>query len=119
MGTTPTNGLSQLQLNATSSNAIASVKFWPLHGNRAYQLLSRPELGAPVWQNISTNPIALPQGQGAFVVNTTNAPHGFYRLRVLMATNNGNGSLLSTPARTLLAPQLVEEVCGPFRVYVR
>ena len=118
MGTAPTNGASRLELNVTSSNVTANVTFWPLHADRTYQLLSRPELGAPIWQNVSTNPIATPPGQGVFVLDTTNAPQSFYRLRVLMDTNNGAG-LFSAPVRTPPVPRLVEEFCGPFRLYVK
>ena len=119
MGTTPTNAATRLELNASGSNLTANVTFWPMHADRTYQLLSRPELGAPTWQNVSTNPISTPEGRGGFALNTTNAPQSFYRLRVLMDTNSGSGSLFSRPARATLVPQFVEEFCGPFRIYVR
>lgn len=116
MGTTPTNGASRLELKVANSNVTAKITFWPLHGNRTYQLQSRSELGLPVWQNVSTNPVAVPQGMGVFAINTTNAPQSFYRLRVLMDTNSESGSLVSVPSRATL---FTEEFCGPFRIYVR
>jgi hypothetical protein len=118
MGTTPTNSASRLQLDFANSNVAANITFWPLHGNRSYQLLSRPALGAPVWENVPAGPTATPVGQGIFVLNTTNSPQSFYRLRVRMDADGGSGNLLSTPARARV-PQFVEEFCGPFRVYVR
>ena len=101
------------------SPTTANVTFWPLHGNRTYQLLSRSELGLPIWESVSGTPTPTPQAQGVFVLNTTNAPQSFYRLRVLMDPNSGGAALLSAPARAVRPPQFIEEFCGPFRVYVR
>ncbi|HEX5221628.1 MAG TPA: fibronectin type III domain-containing protein, partial [Verrucomicrobiae bacterium] len=119
MGTVPTNGTSRLELDASGSNTTANVTFWPLHGNRTYQLLSRSELGLPIWESVSGTPTPTPQAQGVFVLNTTNAPQSFYRLRVLMDPNSGGAAVLSAPARALRPTQFIEEFCGPFRVYVR
>jgi hypothetical protein len=119
MGTTPTDAASRLQLDVMSSNATANVGFWPLHGNRSYQLLSRPELGAPIWSDVSTNPTSTPEGQGVFVLNTISAPQSFYRLKVAMATNSQAVGLISLPGVPRSSPDLIEEFCGPFRIYRR
>lgn len=119
MGTTPTNATAHLQLSVAGSNAIASVQFWPLHANRTYQLLSRPELGSPVWQNASTNPTPTPDGQGIFVLSTTNAAQNFYRLKALMNTNSEAGGSLAIPANRSVDKRIIEEFCGPFRLYVK
>lgn len=119
MGTTPTNTAAHLQLKVASSNATASVTFWPLHANRTYQLLSRPELGLPAWQNVSTNPTPTPDGQGIFELSTTNAAQNFYRLKVLMNTNSEVSGFLAIPARPATADRILEEFCGPFRLYVK
>lgn len=119
MGTIPTNALSQLQFRTTGSNETAFVSFWPLHCDRTYQLLARPELGVPVWQNVATNPAASPEGQGTFTLSTTNSPQLFYRLKVLMATNSAPVALSAPPAASRFLPPFLEQYCGPFRVYVR
>lgn len=119
MGTIPTNALSQLQFRTTGSNETAFVSFWPLHCDRTYQLLARPELGVPVWQNVATNPAASPEGQGTFTLSTTNSPQLFYRLKVLMATNGAAAALRAPPAASRFLPPFLEQYCGPFRVYVR
>ncbi len=90
-----------------------------MHENRTYQLLSRAELGLPVWQNASTNLTPTPDGRGVFTLSTTNTPQNFYRLKVQMATNTAAAGSFSLPVRTMFQAQFVEEFCGPFRVYVR
>lgn len=103
MGTIPTNALSQLQFRTTGSNETAFVSFWPLHCDRTYQLLARPELGVPVWQNVATNPAASPEGQGTFTLSTTNSPQLFYRLKVLMATNGAAAALSAARREPIFA----------------
>jgi len=119
MGTTPTNATAHLQLTVASSNSTASVMFWPMHANRTYQLLSRPELGLPIWQNVSPNPTLTLDGQGIFVLSTTNEPQNFYRLKVLMNTNSEAGGFLSIPINPSFGGRIIEEFCGPFRLYVK
>ncbi|MGC3960193.1 MAG: immunoglobulin domain-containing protein [Verrucomicrobiota bacterium] len=46
LGTNPTNALSRLKFSVTASNSTAQISFWPRHGDRSYQLLTRPDVGA-------------------------------------------------------------------------
>ena len=118
MGTTPTNASSHLELTAANSNTTARVTFWPFHADRSYQLLSRADLGPATWQSAATNATATPDGQGVFDLSTTNAAQNFYRLKVQM-NPNGIGAGGFAPMRLFSAPVVVEEYCGPYRVYVR
>lgn len=119
MGTTPTNALSRLQMSATGNNTDATVTIWPAHGNRSYHLLSRPEIGMPVWEPVSAGMTPAPDGSGVFNLSSTNAPQNFYRLKVQMSASNSVNSSFSLPANFLTAPLVIEEYCGPFRIYVR
>ena len=119
MGTTPTSADSHLELSATGSNTTARVTFWPLQGDRSYQLLSRADLGPATWQTAATNVTASADGQGYFEFPTANPPQNFYRLKVLMNTNSTGGSGFAAPMKSLLALPEVEAFCGPYRVYLR
>lgn len=118
MGTTPTNNFSHLQLTAATSNTTALVTFSPLHQDRSYQLLARPEIGSPGWTDVSSPVLPVAEGSGIIQTTMTNAPQNFYRLRVRM-NQSGGASLLSLPVSSLMTPLILEENCGPYRVYVR
>lgn len=118
MGTIPTNAASCLKFTVAVTNATANISFWPRHDGRAYQLLTRPELGLASWTEISTSPIATPDGTGIFTLGTTNAAQNFYRLRVNLDANDGL-NLLALPMKSLVTTPFEDQFCGPFRVFVR
>jgi hypothetical protein len=121
MGTVPTNASSHLQFSGESvSNTAAQVRFWPLLGNRGYQLLYRPEIGQPDWRVTLPGLItATPDGHGIFAITTSNAARNFYRLKVQMTTNSSfSGGLPVPPGRTY-SPFASDPLCGPNRAYIR
>ncbi len=118
MGTIPTNALSRLQFDVTSTNAAAKISFWPRHEGRTYQLLARPELGIAPWEQVSTSPNATPEGFGVFTLATTNAPQNFYRLRVNLNPEAGVG-LSAISLKSLRVTPFEDQFCGPYRVFVR
>lgn len=118
MGTIPTNTLSRLKFGVTSSNATVQVSFWPRLEERAYQLLTRPELGIAPWDEISGSPSITPEGAGIFALSPTNAPQNYYRLRVELNPTSG-AALLALPLKSLVTTPFEDQFCGPFRVFVR
>lgn len=119
MGTSPTNKASHLELfGETGSNGVARVTFWPLLGNRSYDLIYRTNLSVPVWQKASASaPGATADGHGVFSLGTTNGAQNYFRLKVQMTTNSSGSSLLSLPNG--FSSFTSEAACGPFRVYVK
>ena len=120
MGTTPTNSESHLQVaSQPGSSNTTSVTFWPLLGNRAYDLLFRTDIGAPSWQKAPAGPITpLSDGHGAFTLSTTNDPQSFFRLKIQMSTNNSFSGSFAAPAGNSFAPFATEAFCGPNRAYI-
>jgi hypothetical protein len=121
MGTCPTNSDSHLQLAGQSAGSnTTSVVFWPLFGNRAYDLLYRTDIGVPSWQKASTGPLApVPDGHGVFTLSTTNDPQIFFRLKVQMSTNSSFSGTFAVPAGNSFSPFATEAFCGPNRAYIR
>jgi len=120
MGTSPTNGASHLQFSSEVSSNSARLTFWPLLGNRAYQLLSRPQIGQNPWLQATNAPLAVtPDGHGVFTLALSNAPQNFYRLKVQMSTNTSFSGSLAVPAGKSYSPFASDPLCGPNRAYVR
>ena len=120
IGTSPTNKTSHLQFTGESATNQTLVKFWPLLGNRTYQLLYRSQLGLPSWQTVPAGSIMpTPDGEGIFAFYATNAPQNFYRLKVELSTNPVFGGSLAVPPGKSYSPFASEPMCGPNRAYIR
>jgi hypothetical protein len=120
IGTSPTNAASRLQFAGQNGTNSATVTFWPLLGDRTYQLLYRPQIGTPNWQVISPASLSsTADGSGVFVLSLTNAPQNYYRLKVLMSTNAAFSGSFAIPAGKSYSAYASDPVCGPNRAYVR
>jgi hypothetical protein len=120
MGTAPTNSASHLQFSSEVSSNSARLTFWPVLGNRAYQLLSRPQIGQNPWLEVTNAPLtATPDGRGVFTLPLSNAPQNFYRLKVQMSTNNSFSGSFAVPAGKSYSPFASDPLCGPNRAYIR
>jgi hypothetical protein len=119
MGTFPADPSSHLQLAADVGSA-PGISFWPLLGDRNYQLLSRADIGGATWQPVPAGSITpTPDGHGVLILSVTNAPQNFYRLKVQMTTNSSFSGGLAVPAGRSFSPFASEAFCGPNRAYVR
>jgi hypothetical protein len=118
MGTSPTNSASHLEFSGGSAAGNVNITFRPFLADRSYQLLYRPDIGAPPWQmSVLTNITAQPDGSGLINVSITNAAQDFFRLKVQLTTNGVfSGSL---PSSRVYSPYASEPVCGPNRAYVQ
>ena len=118
MGTNPTNAVSHLDLVGTrGDNKIAQVTFWPLHGDRSYDLLYRTNLSVPVWQKATdVEPLPLEDGRGLFSLGTTNDLQSYFRLKVQWTTNAAGASRFALPAVPVFT---TEAACGPYRIYIK
>jgi len=120
MGTSPTNKDSRLDFSGQNGSNSARITFWPFLANRAYQLLYRPEIGAPTWQTTTLSNITLlPDGHGFFALDITNAPQNYYRLKVQLITNGTFSGSLPVPEGKSYSPFASEPLCGPNRAYIR
>ena len=120
MGTSPTNANSHFELIAVNATDSASMSFGPYLANRAYQLLYRPDIGAPAWQVSSvTNITPLPDGHGTFTVTITNASKAFYRLKVELTTNSIFSGNVPAATGKSYSPYASDPVCGPNRAYIQ
>ncbi|MEO6035701.1 MAG: immunoglobulin domain-containing protein, partial [Verrucomicrobiota bacterium] len=119
LGTSPIDPESRLMLDLQASGASANVTFWPLQGNRNYQLLFRANLDDATWQAVSPGNInPTPYGHGIFSLSTGNMSGGFYRLQVqLTQQGNFSGSLAIPLDRAISA--FGEAACGANRIYAR
>jgi hypothetical protein len=121
LGTSPVDGNSRLTVwnESTASNAVR-VTFWPMHGNRSYQLQSRSDLSLAPWQTLANSAApSAPDGRGKFDLTISNAPQSYFRLRAQITTNGTPSNLMFLPGKFISAPFLLEESCGPVRIYVR
>jgi hypothetical protein len=120
MGTSPISAGSHLRFSGQpAGSGAASVSFWPLLGNRSYQVLYRSSLGDPTWQSASSSLTSTPDGQGVFSLPTLAAPQDFYRLKVQMTTNNSGAGSFAVPVGQSYSPFASEPICGPNRAYIR
>ena len=119
LGTSPIDPNSKLRLDLQAAGNSANITFWPLHGNRNYQLLHRPDVGDVGWQPLAPGNInPTPYGHGIFSLSTDETSRGFYRLQVqLTADGSFSGSLAVPQGRA--ASAFGESACGVNRVYVR
>ena len=121
LGTSPTDAESRLVLwNESAPSNSVSVTFWPRHGNRSYQLQSRSDLSLAPWQTLATSATAVPpDGRGGFTLSVSNVPQTYFRLRAQLTTNGTPANLLFLPGKFIATPFVLEESCGPLRIYVR
>ncbi len=119
MGTSPTNAASHLLFTGNNASNSVNVNFWPLLGNRSYQLLFRPDVGLPPWQTAGTQPNTGVDGHGTFLISLTNAPRNFYRLQVEMTAGSTMSAKLAAPSTKSYSPYASDPICGPNRAYVR
>lgn len=119
MGTSPIDAESRLQFDGAPEGDSVQITFWPLLGNRSYQLFYRPEVGASNWEPAEATPISpMEDGSGVFTITVVNAPQNFYRLRVQMTIESAfAGSLAVEPAR-VYSSFATEAFCGPNRAYI-
>jgi hypothetical protein len=119
-GTSPTNAVSHLQFSSANVSNNAQLVFWPLLGDRSYQLLSRPDIGPSGWQTL---PLLLPtptaEGGGLYTLRFTNNPQSFYRLKIAMSTNAAFSGSLTIPQGKSLSSYASDPICGPNRAYVK
>jgi hypothetical protein len=118
MGTNPTNRLSRLALSTQTKSNTVQVTFWPLLGNRDYQLLRSSDLGTTGWQSANLGVGALSDGSGLFNVPRTNSSRSFYRLSVTITNTGAAASFALRPTKTY-SPYASDPICGPNRAYVR
>ncbi len=118
MGTNPTNSASRLLLSARTMSNSVEVAFWPILGNRNYQLLGRLDVGTPPWQDPGASLVASADGHGIFNLSTTNSSRSVYRLDVQLAGDAAKSSFL-IPATKSYSPYASDPVCGPNRAYVK
>jgi hypothetical protein len=118
-GTSPTNTISRLQFSnsAGASNSV-QVSFWPLLGDRSYQLLYRSDIGIPIWQTSTVPVTASADGHGVFSIFTTNGARNFYRLKTQMTTNGSVSGSVAVQAEKAYSPFATEAICGPNRAYI-
>jgi hypothetical protein len=120
MGTSPTNGNSHFELIGENATNSARISFWPFLGDRAYQLLYRPDIGAPTWQmSVVTNATSVADGHGFFTLGITNAPQNYYRLKVQLTTNGTFSGNLPAATGKSYSPYASEPLCGPNRAYIQ
>lgn len=119
-GTSPANAASHLTFSSLLVSNSAQLTFWPLLGDRGYQLLTRADAGASAWQTLSLPaPVPLPDGSGQFTLSTTNAPQSFYRLKIMTGTNAAFSGSLVIPAGKSISSFASDPICGPNRAYVK
>ena len=118
MGTSPTNPVSRLLLSGEIFTNNAQISFWPMLGNRSYQLLWRLDIGDPNWQNVNTDPVPAADGHGLFNLSISNSPRGFYRLKVQL-TNDSSTASFVLPSVKSYSPFASDPICGPNRAYIK
>jgi len=119
LGTSPRDSNSKLRLDLQAAGNSANITFWPLHGNRNYQLIYRPDIGGLGWQTLSPGSInSTPYGHGIFSLSTETASRGFYRLQVQL-TPDGNFAGSRPVPQGRAASAFGEAACGVNRIYVK
>ena len=120
MGTSPTNNQSRFLFSgAQGTNGFLKFSFWPLLGNRSYQLLTRGNLGLSTWQDTGVAPSSAGDGHGEFAMAVTNFPLAFFRVKVSMTTNAMFPGSLAVSKSKSYSPLASDPICGPNRAYVR
>jgi hypothetical protein len=119
-GTCPTNVDSHLQFLSGAASNNAQIVFWPLLGDRAYQLMSRPDLAAAGWQTLPLSPpTPTADGGGYYLLPVTNNSQSFYRLKITMSTNGAFSGSLPIPPGKSFSSYASDPICGPNRAYIR
>ncbi len=120
-GTVPLNGNSRLQYSVQPvNNGTLQVTFWPILGNRLYQLLYTTDPASGNWQPTATGPVVpTVDGHGIFSIPATNTPGIFYRLSVQMSTNASFSGSIAVPPSKALVPFGADPICAPNRIYYK